>query len=263
MAWIQPARIAGSLGTVESLIRTAEIHCHRRLQPGWIFYDTRGRHQAFDRKRRRPLRHSQLDSRWAIQCHFPSPLPMTKSRINTITCARSWIKWGWKAYPSSRQINWMKRSCSGSTIILNGKFILSLRPWLLMQPIRSLFLVSLGMNLRPAKKARRWYISENGHIACPIPAIERIIKVPATKKPMKFLLLEDVLCRYAHRFFVGYDIIETTAFRLDTWCWFGYKWRCGWSADWGWEILEKTAERIGCTLGNRCRRQLPAHPFPK
>ncbi len=77
------------------------------------------------------------------------------------------------------------------------------------------FLVSLGMNLAVLLKKHGDDTSvKTAILPVPSPAIERIIKVPATKKPMKFLLLEDVLCRYAHRFFVGYDIIETTAFRL-------------------------------------------------
>ena len=73
------------------------------------------------------------------------------------------------------------------------------------------FLASKSLNL--AVRLRRAGELETRRAILPVPApvLDRLVKLPGAPR---FLCLEDILSHFAVRFFTGYEILETTPFRI-------------------------------------------------
>jgi polyphosphate kinase len=76
------------------------------------------------------------------------------------------------------------------------------------------FLTSLSLNLAVLLRKREDSSVKTAILPVPSMVLDRIIKVPGTHNPEKFLLLEDVLSTFAEHFFRGCDILEVTPFRI-------------------------------------------------
>ena len=73
------------------------------------------------------------------------------------------------------------------------------------------FLASKSLNLAVHLKRVDEEETRLAILPVPVPVLDRLIKLPGT---LDFLCLEDVLSYFAGRFFTGYEIIETTPFRV-------------------------------------------------
>ncbi|MCI1822044.1 MAG: polyphosphate kinase 1 [Megasphaera sp.] len=76
------------------------------------------------------------------------------------------------------------------------------------------FLSSLSLNLAVLLRTRKDPAVRTAVLPVPSAVLDRIIKVPGTESPEKFLLLEDILSAYAKHFFHGCTILEVTPFRV-------------------------------------------------